>query len=87
MVVGNVGRDGTWVLGSGGNVALGSVGTDGRGGNVGFGRDGIVCSVNAGGGAAGVAKSWRAARLTSMLESDNAMIIDRRKQCLEKAMV
>ena len=44
------------MLGSGGNVALGSVGTDGRGGNVGFGRDGIVGSVSAGGGAAGVSR-------------------------------
>ena len=44
------------MLGSGGNVTLGSVGTDGRGGNVAFGRDGIIGSVNAGGGAAGVCK-------------------------------
>ena len=68
-------------------MALGSVGTDGRGGNVAFGRDGIVGNVNAGGGATGVSKRQRAARLTSMLESDNATIRDRRKQCLEKAMV
>ena len=68
-------------------MALGSVGTDGKGGNVAFGRDGTVGSVNAGGGAAGVSKSCRVARLTSMLESDNAMIIDRKKQYLEKAMV
>ena len=44
------------MLGSGGNVALGSVGTEGRGGNVAFGRDGIVGNVNAGGGVAGVSK-------------------------------
>jgi hypothetical protein len=37
-------------------VALGSVGMEGRGGNEAFGRDGIVGSGNAGGGAAGVSK-------------------------------
>ena len=67
-------------------MALGSVGTDGKGGNVAFGRDGTVGSVNAGGEAAGVSKSCRVARLTSLLESDNAMIIDKRKQYLETAM-
>jgi hypothetical protein len=37
-------------------VAVGSVGKEGRGGKVGLGRDGIVGSVRAGGGAAGVSK-------------------------------
>jgi hypothetical protein len=57
------------------------------GGNVTLGRVGIVGSVNAGGGAAGVSKSWRAPRHMLLLESDTVMIIERRKQYLEKAMV
>ncbi|KAE7999971.1 hypothetical protein FH972_004345 [Carpinus fangiana] len=88
---GRVGSVGNGLAGNGGNVGFGregSVGTDGRGGNVGLGRDGIVGSVSAGGGAAGVSKSWRAARLISVLESNNiAMNIKRGKQYLEKAMV
>jgi hypothetical protein len=42
-----------------------------------LGRVGIVGRV---GGAAGVSKSWRAARLTLVLASDNAMTKDRTKQ-------
>ena len=42
-----------------------------------LGRVGIVGSV---GGEAGVSKSWRAARLTLVLASDNAMTKDRTKQ-------
>ncbi|CAN6559888.1 unnamed protein product [Malus baccata var. baccata] len=96
-IVGNAGcgKVGIWVLGSGGrgnggNVALGSVGTEGIGGNVGnvgFGRDGIVGTVKAGGGAPGVAKRFRAARLKWVLESDNTMDKDKMKKSLVKAMI
>ncbi|KAL6277306.1 hypothetical protein ACE6H2_020907 [Prunus campanulata] len=78
------------VVGSGGNAALGSVGKEGSGGNValGMGRDGMVGSVNAGGGAA-VSRRCRAARLTSRLDKHNAAtIIDNsRKQCLKPAIL
>jgi hypothetical protein len=52
-----------------------------------LGRVGIVGSANAGDGAAGVSKRWRAPRHMLLLESDTVMIIERRKQYLEKAMV
>ena len=81
IVVVIVGRDGIWVLGNGGNVTWGSVGTEGNGGNVTLGRVGIV------GSAAGVSKRWRAPRHMLLIESDTVMIIERRKQYLEKAMV
>jgi hypothetical protein len=58
-------------------VDVGRVGKEGRGGNVGLGNDGIVGSVDARGGAAGV---WRAARLTLLLASDNATTKDKTKQ-------
>jgi hypothetical protein len=61
-------------------VVVGSVGTEGSGANVGLGRDGIVGNVDAGGGAAGVSNRWRAARLTWVLESNNATTKDARKQ-------
>jgi hypothetical protein len=78
--VGNGGRVGNGVLGRGGNVAVGRVGKEGRGGNVGLGSDGIVGSVDAAGGAAGVSNKWRAARLTLLLASDNATTKDKKKQ-------
>jgi hypothetical protein len=68
------------MLGSGGNVAFGSVGNEGKGGNEAFGRDGIVGSVNAGGGAAGVSKRLRSAMLMSMLDNDNVIIKENRKK-------
>jgi hypothetical protein len=40
IVVGMVGNVGSWVLGNGGNVDAGRVGSVGNGGNVGFGREG-----------------------------------------------
>ena len=62
-------------------MAFGSVGNEGKGGNEAFGRDGIVGSVNAGGGAAaGVSRSLRAAMLMSMLDNDNVIIKDNRKK-------
>ncbi|KAK3004476.1 hypothetical protein RJ639_019583 [Escallonia herrerae] len=70
-VVGAVGSVGKGVVGIGGNAALGSVGMAGSGGNVAFGKGGIVGSAGAAGGE--VCNSWRAARLTWMLESDNAI--------------
>ncbi|XP_009335975.2 uncharacterized protein LOC103928625 [Pyrus x bretschneideri] len=88
--VGLVGRVGNWVEGNGGNVALGSVGTEdigGNVGNVGFGRDGMVGTVKLGGGAPGVAKRFRAARLKWVLESDNTMDKDKMKKSLGKAMI
>ena len=87
VVVGSVGRVGNGMLGSGGNVAWGSVGTEGNGGNVAVGRDGIVGSVNAGGGAAGVSNSWRAAKLILTLDRDNVTIKANMKTCLELAIV
>ncbi|KAJ0096857.1 hypothetical protein Patl1_28301 [Pistacia atlantica] len=65
---------------------LGKVGTEGNGGNVAFGRGGIVGSVNAGGGAAGVSKRWRAAKLMSMLEIDSAINKQRARKSLENAI-
>ncbi|KAK9285952.1 hypothetical protein L1049_025154 [Liquidambar formosana] len=93
-MVGSVGKEGIWVLGMGGNVGCGIVGTVGRvgtvgiagsGGNVGLGRDGIVGT--AGSGAAGVCKRWRAAMPISVVDRDNATIKDKMKQCLEVAIV
>ncbi|KAH7566839.1 hypothetical protein JRO89_XS08G0243700 [Xanthoceras sorbifolium] len=72
-----VGREGNGVEGNGGNVSFGRVGNEGNGGIVGFGRE------NAGGGAAGVSRRWRAARLISKLEKHNATRNDNRKQCLK----
>ncbi|CAL9001829.1 unnamed protein product [Prunus brigantina] len=81
---GNVGifGKGIWVLGIKGvvgNVGLGNVGTEGSGCIVGLrvGREGIVGSTNARGGAT-VSKRCRAARLISMLISPES-----RKQCLK----
>ncbi|BBH05029.1 hypothetical protein Prudu_016307 [Prunus dulcis] len=57
--VGNVALGSVGTEGNGGNAALGSVGNEGNGdnvGNVGLGRDGIVGTVNDGGGAAGCPK-------------------------------
>ena len=45
-----------------------------------LGKLGIVGSVNAGGGAAVVSKSWRAARLTLVVASENATTKDKTKQ-------
>ena len=45
-----------------------------------LGKLGIVGSVKAGGGAAVVSKSWRAARLTLVVASENATTKDRTKQ-------
>ncbi|KAA8546727.1 hypothetical protein F0562_003166 [Nyssa sinensis] len=97
-IVGNVGfgRDGIWVLGKGGNVGFGKVGAIGKevlgnGGNVAVGkvgiagRGGIVGSVGATGGEA--CNRLRAARLTWMLETENAMMKDRTKQWLKAAIV
>ena len=81
VVLGRVGWVGNGVLGSGGNVAWGSVGTEGNGGNV--GRDGILGSVNARGGAAGVWNSWRAAKLILMLDKDTVTIKANMKTCLQ----
>ncbi|XP_057969562.1 uncharacterized protein LOC131158717 [Malania oleifera] len=79
------GRDGTWVLGNGGNVGFGRVGVVvGSVGTVGLGRVGIVDS--AGGGAAGVSNRRRAPKLVWMLMSDRAATRDRAKQRLEAAM-
>ena len=83
--VGWVGKVGNGVLGSGGNVAWGSVGTEGNGGNV--GREGILGSVNAGGGAVGVCNSWRAAKLILMLDKDSVTIKANMKTCLQLAIV
>ena len=68
-MVGSVGfgRVGNWVAGKGGSVDAGSVGMAGSGGNVAAGKDGIV-------GSEGACKRLRAARVTWMLESDNAMM-------------
>lgn len=80
------------MLGNGGNVGFGRVGAVGRvgtvgiagnGGNVGLGRDGIVGTAGAG----VVCKRWRAAKPISVVDSDNATIKDRMKQCLEVAIV
>lgn len=83
--VGAVGIVGNWVEGKGGKpFGLGNVGIEGIGG---LGSDGILGNANAGGGAAGVSKRWRAAK-TPLLESDaKAMIIDRMKKHLGEAMV
>ncbi|PON38800.1 hypothetical protein PanWU01x14_309930 [Parasponia andersonii] len=85
--VGGVGRVGSGLEGKGGGkFGLGSGGgTDGIGGNVGLGRAGILG--NAGGGAAtGVSNRRRVAKI-GFVESDNkAMIIDRTKKVLGKAM-
>lgn len=64
---------GNWLTGKGGRVSLGCVGKEGSGGNVAWG---IVGSVNAGGGATGVSKRWRAAMLIFMLDKHNAIIKD-----------
>ncbi|KAK7819429.1 hypothetical protein CFP56_040392 [Quercus suber] len=61
-------------------VELANVGTEGNGGNVDLGKLGIVGNVNAGGGAAVVSKSWRAARLTLVVASENATTKDTAKQ-------
>ncbi|CAB4283850.1 unnamed protein product [Prunus armeniaca] len=90
---GNVGifGKGIWVLGIKGvvgNVGLGKVGKEGSGDIVGLrvGREGIVGSTNAGGGAA-ISKRCRAARLISMLDKDKtATTTDSRKQCLKAAI-
>lgn len=69
-------------------MGLGTVGKEGSGGIVDLrvGREGIVGSGNAGGGAA-VYKRCRAARLISMLDKHNADITtDSRKQCLKAAI-
>ncbi|PQQ10197.1 uncharacterized protein Pyn_23935 [Prunus yedoensis var. nudiflora] len=89
---GNVGifGKGIWILGIKGvvgNAGLGNVGKEGSGAIVGLrlGREGIVGSANAGGGA--VSKRCRAARLLSMLDKDNAATTtDSRKQCLKAAI-
>ncbi|XP_059455734.1 uncharacterized protein LOC132185934 [Corylus avellana] len=74
--LGSAGKVGNGMLGSGGNVALGRVGIEGKGG-----KDGIVGSVNAGGGAAtGVSIRWRAAMLISMLDNDIVITKDNRKK-------
>lgn len=91
-VVGMVGSD----AGKGGNVTFGIVGkvgivgsvvgngtgTAGNGGSVTFGRPGMVGSVGA-----EVCSKLRAAKLTCMLESDNATTKNRAKQCLIAAIV
>ncbi|PON84763.1 hypothetical protein TorRG33x02_194670 [Trema orientale] len=85
--VGGVGRVGSGLEGKGGGTfGLGSGGTEGIGGNVGLGRAGILG--NAGGGATtGVSNRRRVAKI-GFVESDNkAMIIDRTKKVLGKAMV
>ncbi|KAA8546725.1 hypothetical protein F0562_003138 [Nyssa sinensis] len=82
--VGAVGSVGKGVLGNGGNVAVGRVGIAGSGGNVALGRGGIVGNVGTGGE---VCNRLRAARLTWMLESDNATNKDRNKQWLKVAIV
>lgn len=73
--------------GRGGKVALGSVGSEGNGGNVVLGRDGIVGTLNTGGGAAGVSNRWRAAWLIWVLEIDNTTIKDKMEKSLGIAMV
>jgi hypothetical protein len=85
---GVIGRGGS--VGNVGNMVVGSVGRDGsvgNSGNVTLGRVGIVGSADAGGGAGGVSKNKRDPRHMLLLESDTVMIIERRKQYLEKAMV
>ena len=85
-LVGPIGR-----VGKGGIVlGFGSVGIEGNGGivgSVGLGSDGIWGNGNAGGGAAGVSNKWRAAKLVLGKSDDKAMIIDRMKKLLGKAMV
>lgn len=72
--------------GRGGKVALGSVGSEGNGSNVVLGRDGIVGTVNTGGGAAGVSNRWRAAWLIWVLEIDT-MVKDKTEKSLGITMV
>ncbi|XP_059671089.1 uncharacterized protein LOC132316633 [Cornus florida] len=87
VVLGSVGMVGSGVLGNGGNVVLGSVGMAGNGGNVALGRGGMVGIVGSVGVAVGeVCKRLRAAKLIWMLESDNATIKHRMKECLEAAI-
>ena len=87
-LVGAIGR-----VGKGGMVlGFGSVGIEGNGGivgSVGLGRDGIWGNGNAGcgGGDAGVSNKRRAAKLVLSESDDKAMIIDRMKKLLRKAMV
>ena len=76
--VGAVGNVGKAVLGNGGSVACGMVGTVGNGGNATLGRAGIVGTV---------CSSWRAAQVIWVLESANAKIRDRTKQCWKAAIV
>ncbi|XP_057496720.1 uncharacterized protein LOC130781535 [Actinidia eriantha] len=75
--VGAVGNVGKAVLGNGGNVACGMVGIVGNGGNTTLGRAGIVGTV---------CSSWRAAQVIWVLESANAKIRDRTKQCWKAAI-
>ncbi|KAK3211186.1 hypothetical protein Dsin_015892 [Dipteronia sinensis] len=81
--VGSVGSVGNGVDGSGGKVDLGREGIEGNGGKVAVGRVGIVGRDNAGGGAAGVSNSWRAASLISKPCKHNATSKGNRKQCLQ----
>ena len=76
--VGAVGSVGKAVLGNGGSVACGMVGIVGNGGNATLGRAGIVGTV---------CSRWRAARVVWVLESANAKIRDRTKQCWKAAIV
>lgn len=87
IVVGTVGIVGREVVGIGGNAAFGRVGIAGSGGNATLGRAGTVGNVGIVGtvGCEDCSK-WRAAKLTSMLENDNARTIARRKLWLKVAI-
>lgn len=67
--VGIVGSAERGVVGNDGNATFGRVGIAGIGGNATLGNDGIVGSVGA-----EVCSKWRAAKFTSMIDSDKATI-------------
>ncbi|KAK1381818.1 hypothetical protein POM88_019557 [Heracleum sosnowskyi] len=90
IVVGIVGRDG---IGGSAAAALGRVGIAGSGGNATLGRVGMVGSVGIVGmfGSVGIVGwedciKWRAAELTSMLETDNARMKARTRLRLKAAI-
>lgn len=82
-MVGNfgiVGSAGRGVVGNDGNATFGRVGIAGIGGNATLGNDGIVGSVGA-----EICSKWRAAKFTSMIDSDKATI-KLIKKCLTVAI-
>lgn len=70
------GKDEIWVLGKGGSVGFGRVGAVGRLGNGVVGNGGSVAVGSVGAAGTEACKRLRAAKLTWMLESDNAIIRD-----------